>query len=155
MNFIHNLFSNIGKKMKTLACISFIIIMISFIILGLSLIILSINYSRGILFGCGLFVIALSPVIAWLSALMLYGFGEIVDTAITLRKHVTPTEKEKTDSNIVIQEHTSHIDDIPQRYGNVDNTNDSNSNIQITNIPPEINLKEEEEDPTLSQFYKI
>ena len=65
-------FSNIGKKIKTLAKVIFVILLIALPILGIVSIV-----DGDVLYGC--IMLILGPVIAWIASWFLYGFGELID----------------------------------------------------------------------------
>ena len=81
------MFEDVGKKIKKVAKGYFITLTIIGIITGIIFfIIASYAYNEEVWIISGLVTIVVTPVVAWFSAIMLYGFGEIVDTAIISRR---------------------------------------------------------------------
>ncbi len=79
------MFNNVGKKLKTLAVIAFIggvIISTLFAFLAAYLLITFDDKPMLILLGIIVFIVieAIGILISWLTVLMLYAFGELVDT---------------------------------------------------------------------------
>ncbi len=72
------MFDNIGGKIKTLAKICSWVIIVSCAITGLV-----VMFSES--FFIGLLTIVLGALIGWISAFMMYGFGELVESAMVLR----------------------------------------------------------------------
>jgi predicted flavoprotein YhiN len=68
-------FNNIGKKIKTIAKISFYLLSVSFLFYGILLIIKTDNDILGLLW------LILGPIISWISSFVLYGFGQLVDNS--------------------------------------------------------------------------
>ena len=66
-------FNNIGKKIKTMAKISFYLLSVLFLFYGILLIIKTDNDILGLLW------LILGPSISWISSFVLYGFGQLVD----------------------------------------------------------------------------
>ncbi len=69
------MFENIGAKIKTLATVIFWVEFISFLILSL----IKMSGGGGIGVVIGLLLLILSPIVAWFSSFLLYGFGELID----------------------------------------------------------------------------
>lgn len=68
-------FNNIGKKIKTMAKISFYLLSGLLIFYGIILIIKTDNDIWGLLW------LILGPIISWISSFTLYGFGQLVDNS--------------------------------------------------------------------------
>ena len=68
-------FNNIGKKIKTMAKISFYLLSGLLIFYGILLIIKTDNDILGLLW------LILGPIISWISSFVLYGFGQLVDNS--------------------------------------------------------------------------
>ena len=68
-------FNNIGKKIKTMAKISFYLLSVLFLFYGILLIIKTDNDILGLLW------LILGPIISWISSFVLYGFGQLVDNS--------------------------------------------------------------------------
>lgn len=73
------MFTNIGKTIKRVSAAVFIFQVILFIIIGAVVI----NMDEDLVF-VGLCIMAVGAFIAWLSVLATYGFGELVDRAISI-----------------------------------------------------------------------
>lgn len=73
------MFTNIGKTIKRVSAAVFIFQVILFIIIGAVVI----NMDEDLIF-VGLCIMAVGAFIAWLSVLAIYGFGELVDRAISI-----------------------------------------------------------------------
>jgi len=67
------MFTNIGKKIKTLAKVITWVFIVFSVILGICM--FSFNVPVGILF------MVFGSVVAWVGSFILYGFGELIDTA--------------------------------------------------------------------------
>ena len=68
-------FNNIGKKIKTMAKISFYLLSVLFLFYGILLIIKTHNDILGLLW------LILGPIISRISSFVLYGFGQLVDNS--------------------------------------------------------------------------
>ena len=68
-------FNNIGKKIKTMAKISFYLLSVLFLFYGILLIIKTDNDILGLLW------LIFGPIISWISSFVLYGFGQLVDNS--------------------------------------------------------------------------
>lgn len=93
------MFDNAGKQIKGIAIGFFITQIVVGILAAVTLFVISaLADEDAVWIGCllgGLFTLVAIPFAAWFSALILYGFGEIVDTAIVNRqeekvKYVAP-----------------------------------------------------------------
>ena len=69
------LFSDVGAKIKSVAEILFIVLFLASIATGAVLMIVSIDF-----WWAGLLTIVLGPVLAWLTVLLLYGLGELIES---------------------------------------------------------------------------
>ena len=83
------MFNNAGKQIKGIAIEFFITQIVVGILAAVTLFAISaLADEDAVWIGCllgGLFTLVATPFAAWFSALILYGFGEIVDTAIANR----------------------------------------------------------------------
>ena len=103
------LFGNPGKKLKTLALVIFWIILVSFVIDGVLLILAGVNWYdrdwplykmfgfggydyRALCIVSGLLMPFIGLLSAWLSSIILYAFGELVENTTALRKTAEKTE---------------------------------------------------------------
>lgn len=87
---------NIGGKIKVLAKGLFIAVTIATVTTGIALMAISKKY-----LSYGLLVMILGPIIAWISSLMLYGFGQLIENSDTIaeeykRINTTAEKKEVT-----------------------------------------------------------
>lgn len=94
------MFKNIGKKIKTLAKVLCWLGIIGGILTGLSLIAVGVagsgltvnaagseSFVSGMaLIIAGAILLVLLPLLAWISSFMLYGFGELVDSASDVKQ---------------------------------------------------------------------
>lgn len=78
------MFDNAGEKIKAVAKPVFIIGTVVAECIGLIMLVAGLDHSD-ILTLCGIVTMAVGPLLFWLMALVTYGFGEIVDTAIMNR----------------------------------------------------------------------
>ena len=76
-----NMYEHVGRKIKKVAEWTFAIETILGIVLGFVLMFLGDAY-----FFWGLVVVGLSPLVAWLSNLVLFGFGQLVENTDILRE---------------------------------------------------------------------
>jgi len=91
------MFSNVGNKIKVLAKVLTWVGIIFSLIIGIALILTGIvsGGSEGTAsFASGITIIIIGPVSSWLSALCLYGFGELIVKATEIAKN---TEKKISD----------------------------------------------------------
>ena len=86
------MFDNAGKQIKGIAIEFFITQIVVGILAAVTLFVISaLADEDAVWIGCllgGLFTLVATPFAAWFSALILYGFGEMVDTAIANRQGV-------------------------------------------------------------------
>ena len=103
------LYANVGKKIKTLALVLFVLETVLFVCGGLLLILAGsitaiVGGTEGAyalisgLFGGGIYII-LGPVIAWLSTLMLYGTGELIDNSAKIARNTQEVGAEQTEQS--------------------------------------------------------
>lgn len=76
------MFRNIGKKIKVLALIIFIIETAAAVIAGISMMAVD-----EFLIPSGFLVLVAGPVVAWISSWFMYGFGEIIDKLTAIEKN--------------------------------------------------------------------
>lgn len=88
------MFDNIGVKIKRLVFIIFIIEAVISILYGLIYIIVFKNMFY-------LLICIIGPFVAWISAFLLYGFGELVDNSSKIK---SDTEDQKKNQEIIIKE---------------------------------------------------
>ncbi|MBE6807389.1 MAG: hypothetical protein E7527_05210 [Ruminococcaceae bacterium] len=86
------MFKNVGRTIKKVAKWVFAIQCFVVLVVGFELM-----RQDDDLAGWGLLLWIVGPLVAWLSSLLLYGFGEIVDTAIINRK--PQSEKKEVEKN--------------------------------------------------------
>lgn len=83
------MYDNIGKKIKGLAVVSFILMALVPIFVGMSFI------SEGdFLMVIGLIIAVVGPILSWIFSLLLYGFGELVDKTCDIERNIRGTESE-------------------------------------------------------------
>jgi hypothetical protein len=70
------MYDNIASKIKALAQISFAIVAIASIVLGIALL-------NGT-YGWSLVIVVVGPLMAWISSLFLYGFGELIERTASI-----------------------------------------------------------------------
>ncbi len=73
------MFDKIGFKIKLLAKISSLLGMVISVIGGIIVIAFAIELEIGILLAAGIAIIVLGILLSWLSAFLLYGFGELIE----------------------------------------------------------------------------
>lgn len=73
-----DVFADVGKTIKTIAVVAFALLCIAAFVTGIVLM------SEGLV-GYGLLTWVVGPLVAFVSSCLIYGFGEVVDTAIVLR----------------------------------------------------------------------
>jgi len=76
------MFKDIGKQIKTLTKIIFWVETVGFLLTGVSFFINGGLY--GIFLGLGFFLIG--PIVAWVSNMLLYGFGELIDKTTSIER---------------------------------------------------------------------
>ena len=102
------LFGNPGEKLKNLALVIFWFILVSSVIEGICLIFVGINwyevfhdirayeYEKPLIIA-GLFTPFVGALVAWLSSIALYAFGQLVEDTSVIREN-TQSNKTNTDS---------------------------------------------------------
>lgn len=90
-DFLKELYTNIGKKIKGLAKIIFIISSVCCILYGIMLIAEDID-----LVPLGTVYTLVGPIASWIASWLLYAFGEFVDKTVNIEHHITKLEKLKT-----------------------------------------------------------
>lgn len=75
------MYDNIGRKIKTLAKVDFIVLTILSVIAGIILI-----ASDEDLILTALLVFVLGPLVAWISSLLTFGFGELIEKVSSIEK---------------------------------------------------------------------
>ena len=75
------LFGNIGKKIKLVAKVCFWIELVASVLLGIILIAVGVEENWAFLVALGFMCFLLAPVVAWLSSLFLYSYGQMVDNS--------------------------------------------------------------------------
>ena len=93
------MFTNIGKKIKTVAAVLFYIMAVSSVI-GAFYVIFSFNRLLGVgnAILIGILIVLFGCLLAWLSAITLYGYGELVDNSTIIKDRLTggvPEEREE------------------------------------------------------------
>ncbi len=78
------MFNNVGDKIKGLAMTTFIIGTIAAVLLGIAVIV--VNEELALV---GVLIIGLGILIAWLSNLLLYGFGELVEKTCEIARNTS------------------------------------------------------------------
>ena len=76
------MFDNVGKKIKGLAEVVFFLEIMAFIIIGFVVI-----AKGGSFLAWGILIFALGAISAWISALLLYGFGELIDKICDIERN--------------------------------------------------------------------
>ena len=90
------MYDNIGKKIKGLATVIFILEALAALISGIAFMAID-DY----MIWLGVLIIIIGPVFAWISSWLLYGFGELIDkTADIARNTGGSGMKSKTQANI-------------------------------------------------------
>lgn len=88
------LFKNAGPKLKVLAKVIFVISLIIGEILGIVAIVAGADsWNGGILITVGVILVIISPLLAWLSAIMLYAFGELCENVNDIRYYVAQSKQ--------------------------------------------------------------
>lgn len=79
------MFENVGGKIKTLVKVVFFLEAIVFIVGG---IIIASSYHRDEMIWTGVGVAVVGPLVAWISSLALYAFGELVESNLRISRSV-------------------------------------------------------------------
>jgi len=77
------MFDNIGGKIKTLAQVEAWVGIIGSILIGLFLIFINENYIT-----TGFIILIIGPLGAWLSSLILYGYGELIENSSECKEYL-------------------------------------------------------------------
>ena len=112
------MYNNIGKKIKGLAKGTFIAEAVAAIITGFILFVTGLDsWEHRDLALVGPLVIALGPIVAWVSSWLLYGFGELVDKTCDIERNTrgissreTPSVNEIAPATSVTKSATVHSD---------------------------------------------
>ncbi|MBQ9950148.1 MAG: SHOCT domain-containing protein [Clostridia bacterium] len=91
------MYRNIGKKIKSLAVVMFVLLAIVSIGLGIFLL-----CSSFYMMPVGIVVLVAGPVLAWISSFILYGFGELIDKVSDIARGTStcsPKEQKTNASN--------------------------------------------------------
>jgi hypothetical protein len=97
------MFDNVGSKIKVFAAVSFIMEAIAAVITGIAFL-ASWGFDDA---WWGLLIMILGPVVLWIPALLLYGYGELIENSqkmVSLFENTNPSFAEKEQSQNV-QEH--------------------------------------------------
>lgn len=85
------MYENVGRKIKSLAKAVFVVEAIIAVITGIILMSIDNNLS---LFG--FLILVIGPLASWLSSLLLYGFGELIDKVIEIERNISGRERFET-----------------------------------------------------------
>lgn len=91
------MFENVGGKIKTLVKVVFFLEVIVFIVGG---IIIASSYHSDEMIWTGVGVAVVGPLVAWISSLALYAFGELVESNLRISRGV----ERLTGSNTAVQQ---------------------------------------------------
>lgn len=88
------LFKNAGPKLKVLAKVIFVISLIIGEIIGIVAIAAGADsWNGGILITIGVILVIISPLLAWLSSIILYAFGESCDNVSDIRYYAAQSKQ--------------------------------------------------------------
>jgi len=89
------LFKNAGPKLKVLAKISFVISLIIGEIIGIVAIAAGADsyYGGGVFITIGVILVIISPLLAWLSAIVVYAFGELCENVNDIRYYASQSKQ--------------------------------------------------------------
>jgi hypothetical protein len=113
------MYENIGMKIKNLSKLIFGLETALAIIIALIYL-----FGEGIAIFIGLLILIIGPIVAWLSSLVLYGFGELIDKTSEVAKNTRYFKKMLSSTEDDIEENkekisttfkTNEIMDIPKR----------------------------------------
>ena len=85
------MFDHIGKKIKTLAIVIFVIGIIFSVFIGMFIGEVYAEVNAALAFFLFLVVVAIGITVSWLSVLLFYGFGELVDQSMDMTKRQEET----------------------------------------------------------------
>lgn len=95
-------YDNIGNKIKGLATGTFIIEAFLSLISGIALIFIGFDvYDGDNLIIVGIALLLFGPAIAWLSSLVLYGFGELIDKVCKIEENINKINSNDTNESII------------------------------------------------------
>ena len=90
------MYDNIGKKIKGLATVIFILEALTALISGIAFMAIDDD-----MIWLGVLTIIIGPVFAWISSWLLYGFGELIDKTADIARNTSGSGmKSKTQANI-------------------------------------------------------
>ncbi len=115
------MFRNVGKSIKTIAIVFCIVDMISSIITGIVLMAEDDDY-----IALGLLIIFLGTFLAWVGALFIYGFGQLVQNSDIIANKIDP--------HTYIRNNPQEISQVPIYYTN--NHTYQNTNVAHTQYTP-------------------
>ena len=95
LNVLNTMYDNVGAKIKTLAKVMAIVGAIASVVAGLAVIAFDGDY-----FLIGVIITVVGAVMAWLSSLMLYGFGELIDKASEIERNTRASGGKKVQNKI-------------------------------------------------------
>lgn len=138
------MFKNIGKKIKVLAVISFIIGTIASIAGAVVLFVLSQEWGapEEVLIASGIMLIIIGPLVSWIGSFLIYGYGELIQKTSEIEKHILElkTSRKAATNNEAIK--NTPTDNKP-----IDNTTQSNLPQQApTRVTPEYPIYNKPED---------
>ena len=126
------MWDNIGGKIKGLAKVFAWIGIICSIIGGIVLFVISSNmrYNGGLYFGLGFVVIIIGSLISWISAWVMYGFGELIENTDIIAYN---SQQKVSSSNVNTSSQNTVNNPLPinRNYGDTwvcKNCNEKNSN---------------------------
>lgn len=97
------MYSNIGKKLKTLAMVIGIIEAVAAVVTGMVLFVEGLDYDEELI-PVALLIMFIGPALAWISTWVLYGFGELVDKTCDIARNTRPgTVKSETQTKIDLE----------------------------------------------------
>lgn len=81
------MYKNIGKKIKILATISFVLNSIGFIIGGI--VFMTDVHGTALASITGIAIILFGPIVAWIGSWLVYGFGELIDKTAEIARNTS------------------------------------------------------------------
>lgn len=100
------IFNNIGKKIKILAEMAFIIEALASIISGIVLICMGIMNEIASLGILGIVLFILGPVLSYIGVFVLYGFGELIDSVCSINQKLPDSQIQCNDFQPLKNEET-------------------------------------------------
>lgn len=144
-----SLFGEIGAKLKNLAKVLFVLSAISFVCLGLYVMSIFADFDRAFLGFILLIVIsAVGFIISWLSVLMLYAIGEIVDYLDVISKNTKKIALNTNAGNDYAHSSNKSVSRCPVKNINADNNisqeavTSNNEGVSKSAISPSYNTNE-------------